>query len=85
MIRPAKYLDLETCVVRVAALVIEELRASSILPLTELTARICSRLGDASRPNILPALGLLFLLGKLDYHDEGDAVYGIWADSERDA
>jgi hypothetical protein len=74
MIRPTKYLDLDTCVLRVAAVVLEEICGSSAMPIGEVTSRVCSRLGDTARLNLMPALGLLYLLGVLDYHDEADAV-----------
>lgn len=74
MIRPTKYLDLNTCVLRVAAIMLSELRLSRAMPLNELDAIIRSRVGDSARFNFLPALSFLFLVGKLDYDDDADAV-----------
>jgi hypothetical protein len=74
MIRPTKYLDLNTCVLRVAAIVLSELRLSRAMPLDELDAIVRSRAGESARFNFLPALSFLFLTGKLDYDDDADAV-----------
>ena len=74
MIRPTKYLDLNTCVLHIAAIVLSELQLSRAIPLDELDAIVRSRAGDAARFNFLPALSFLFLVGKLDYDDNADAV-----------
>jgi hypothetical protein len=74
MIQPAKYLDLNTCVLRVAAEILLELQDSKVIPLDELNAVICSQVGDAARFNFIPSLSFLFLLGKLDYDSEADVI-----------
>jgi hypothetical protein len=74
MIRPTKYLDLRVCVIRLATLMLSELSAARALPLPELEARVLDEAGDSARLNLVPALNLLFLLGRVDYDDEADAV-----------
>jgi hypothetical protein len=74
MIRPTKYLNLNTCVLRIAAQILLELRDARIIPLDELDATIRSQIGDTARFNFIPALSFLFLLGKLDYDDKADVV-----------
>ena len=74
MIRPTKYLDLDTCVLRVAAIVLSELQLSRVVPLDELDIIVRSRAGEAARFNFLPALSFLFLVGRLDYDDNSDTI-----------
>jgi len=81
MIRPTKYLDLNTCIVRIAAIVLSELQLSHMIPLSELATIVRSRAGDGARFNFLPALSFLFLVGKLDYDDNSDTI--LFLDKKR--
>jgi hypothetical protein len=74
VIRPAKYLDLNTSVLRIAAEVLVQLQRTHAIPLAELDESLQSRIGEAVRLNFVPALNLLFLLGALDYDDDADAL-----------
>lgn len=74
MIRPTKYLDLRTAVVRLAAIVLEALREEPVLPLGALDARVQQEAGADARFNFYPALSLLFLLGAVEYDADEDAV-----------
>ena len=44
------------------------------LPLPELEERVLSEAGDDARLNLVPALNVLFLLGRIDYDDDADAI-----------
>ena len=74
MIRPAKYHDLNTSVLNVAAFILNELRQSGALPLSELNEVIRTRLGENTRFSFSPALNFLFLLGKLNYDQDTDVI-----------
>ena len=74
MIRPSKYLDLKTCTLRVASVVISALHETSPLPLPELDETVQSRLGEEARFNFVPALNFLYLVGAIDYNAHADAV-----------
>lgn len=74
MIRPAKYMRLEQCVLRVAALLLEHLRELLVLPMAELEGLVSTRLGDAALVNLLDALNALFLLGLLEYNMTTDTL-----------
>lgn len=74
MIRPVKYFDLNSCVLNVAAFVLKELRQSGAMPLGELNEIVTTRLGEGVRFSFIPALSFLFLLGKLNYDQDVDAV-----------
>lgn len=82
MLRPTKYLDLKTCVLRLAALMLMELSASRALALPDLEARVLSEAGDAARLNLVSALNLLFLLGRIDYDDGADAIVLLTEEAE---
>jgi len=82
MLRPTKYLDLKTCVLRLAALMLMELSASRPLALPDLEARVLSEAGDAARLNLVSALNLLFLLGRIDYDDGADAIVLLTEEAE---
>lgn len=82
MIRPTKYLDLNTCVLNVAATVLPKLQEDRMIPLEELDATVRSCIGDTARFSFLSALNFLFLLGKLDYDKETDTVVFLDLESE---
>lgn len=75
MIRPTKYLDLNTCVLHIASIVLNELQQIHVISLAELDNRIQDRLGAKARFNFQAALAFLFITGVLDYDLQSDAVY----------
>lgn len=77
MIVPTKYLDLDTSIVRVAALTLATVREAGAVPYRELDERVEFEFGEQARLNIPPALGLLFTLGQLDYDAKADVVVGL--------
>lgn len=77
MILPTKHLDLETSVVRVAAAVLQAVAQDLVVPYSELDQFVRSTVGESARLNLAPALGLLYLVGRLDYDADADAVIGL--------
>jgi hypothetical protein len=75
MIRPEKYLDLNTCTIRVASIILSELQQNRVVLLDELDTVVQARLGETARFNFLPALSFLFLLGALEYDLKTDTIY----------
>jgi hypothetical protein len=82
MIRPVKYFDLNSCVLNVSAFVLSELKQSGAMPLRELNEIVTMRLGETARFSFFPALGFLFLLGKLNYNEDVDAVIPTFTPEE---
>jgi hypothetical protein len=74
MIQPTKYLDLNVCVVGIAAEVLVALRSNQNMHYCELMGFVQSRMSDAARFNFSLALDLLFLFGLIDYHDDTDSI-----------
>jgi len=71
MIRPAKHLNLNTCVLRAASRVLARLQGERICRFADLRASL-SDLGDDAEVVFLPTIHFLFLLGQLDYHPQTD-------------
>jgi hypothetical protein len=74
MIRPTKYLDLNTSVVRIAAFILKELKVAKTIQINELDEIIRNNLGENSRFNFIASLNFLFLLGKIDYEETSDSL-----------
>ena len=74
MLTPKKHLDLDVSVLRISALILNELRRRSSVELEKLRAYVLRRAGNDAELTFLPALSLLFLLGKVEYHIQNDTV-----------
>ena len=74
MIRPTKYLDLDACVINVAAHVLARLSAVSVLTYDELLKSVETTLTPRARNEFVLALDLLYLLGRISYHEETDTL-----------
>lgn len=72
MIRPAKHLNLETCVLRAAATLLVRLREERICRFLDLRNAL-EALGEDAEPIFMPTLHFLFLLGRIDYHPQTDS------------
>ena len=82
MIRPDKYINLNTCVLSLSAAILADLRKQLAIPIAELEERVVKKFGEHARRNFLPALSLLFLLGKLRFDLSSDAIFLQRADRE---
>ncbi len=74
MIKPTKYLNLSTCIVRIASLIISTLLKDKVTSLSELEEKIIQHLGESSKFNFLSALNFLYLVGSIEYDDSNDAI-----------
>ena len=75
MIRPAKHMDLDTCVVHCAALVLEILQKESPLEYDSALQRLKDGIDEKARFQFPYAIDLLFLLGAVDYDLGTDTLY----------
>ena len=73
MIRPTKHLDLNTCVIRASALLLKKLKSKRICQYEELKLAL-KGFEDHAEYAFLPAVHLLFLLGKVEYHPQTDSL-----------
>ena len=75
MIRPTKYMNLQTNLLSISAEILAELMKVNIISLQELDEVIQDRLGERVRTYFVPAINFLFLLGRVDYDNDSDAVF----------
>jgi hypothetical protein len=72
MIRPAKHLNLNVCVLRIAAIVLAHLQRFRVEGCTTLLAKVREAAGPDAEVWFLPAIDLLYLLGRIEYHAKTD-------------
>lgn len=80
MIRPTKYMQVQTCSLRVAAVILAKTRRLSAIPLAEIEDSVAHALGEPARVNVHPAINLLYLLGAIKYDSDADALVYLSAD-----
>lgn len=74
MIAPHKYLDIGCSPLAVAAVILSELKLESILRYDDLLHAVIDKKGIKAKVNFLPALHLLYLLGKVEYRQNLDSI-----------
>lgn len=72
MITPQKHLNLNVCVLRIAAYLLERLRIQRIERFPVLLESVKATLGADAEVQFMPAVNLLFVLGRLAYHPHTD-------------
>ena len=80
MIRPTRHLDLDTCVLNVATRVAHRLRKDGPAKYGLLLDMIQDELGPPAKFQFPLAVGLLYLLGTVDYNEEADLLYRVEPD-----
>ena len=73
MILPAKHLDLNSCVLRTASILLSKLQSSRVCTYADLRASL-AMIGDDVEVSFVHAVHLLFLLGRVDYHPQTDSL-----------
>ncbi|MDX8327172.1 MULTISPECIES: ABC-three component system middle component 8 [Agrobacterium] len=71
---PKKHLNLDTSLLRVFSLVLKELQKRGVCEFEKLRGVVIRRVGSDGELSFLPALDLLFLLGKAEYHLKNDTL-----------
>lgn len=74
MLTPKKHLNLDTSLLRVFSLVLKELQKRGVCEFEKLRGVVIRRVGADGELSFLPALDLLFLLGKAEYHLKNDTL-----------
>lgn len=74
MLTPRKHLDLNTSLLRIAAIMLRELNKRGVVELTTLKQRVIRRVGSDGELMFLPTLSFLYLLGKVEYHIQNDTL-----------
>ncbi|NJN35709.1 MAG: hypothetical protein HC794_00085 [Nitrospiraceae bacterium] len=71
---PKKHLNLDTSLLRVFALILRELQKRGVCEFEKLRSVVIRRVGPDGELSFLPALDLLFLLGRAEYHLKNDTL-----------
>ena len=74
MLTPKKHLDLDTSVLRVFSIMLRELQRKGVVEFDKLRGLVVRRVGSDGELAFLPALDLLYLLGRADYHMKNDTI-----------
>lgn len=74
MLKPNKHFDLEISVLHISSIVMSELLKQNILSYSKAVDIVVKRLGEDGRYNLMSAINLLFLLGKIEYHIKNDTL-----------
>jgi len=72
MIKPGKHLNLNVCVLRIAAIVLAHLQRYRVEGCTALLKAVQEAAGDDAEVWFLPAIDFLYLMGRVDYHSHTD-------------
>jgi hypothetical protein len=72
MIRAAKHLDLNTCLLRAASKLLAKLQEDRLCSFAELRGTLSS-LGPDAEYVFLPTVHFLFLVGRIEYHSQTDS------------
>ena len=74
MLTAKKHLNLDTSVLRVFALILREMQKRGVCDFEKLRAFVVRRVGTDGDIAFLPALDLLYLLGRAEYHLKNDTI-----------
>jgi len=74
MLTPRKHLDLNTSLLRVAAIMLKELRRRGVIEMMVLKHRVVRKVGSNGELVFLSALNFLYLLGRVEYHVKNDTL-----------
>lgn len=73
MLLPRKHLDPNTCTLRIVALALAELLKRRAVQYDDLRSTMVRRAGADAELAFLPAMEVLFLLGRVEYREKTDS------------
>ncbi|MCK1449595.1 hypothetical protein IVB36_01360 [Bradyrhizobium sp. 35] len=74
MLTPRKHLNLDVSVIRIASIMLRELKKRGVIEFERLRGIVVRRVGGDGDVTFLPALSFLYLLGKIEYHEKNDVI-----------
>jgi len=74
MLRARKHLNPNTCTLRVMTIILAEILRRRTVKLDSLRSLVERRGGDDAILAFMPALQVLFLLGKVEFHPKTDTI-----------
>ena len=74
MLTPTKLLDLDTSVLRVVSIMVKALSPRGVMEFEQLRDVVKRRVGADGELSFMPALSLLYVLGRIEYHSQNDTI-----------
>ncbi len=74
MIVPDRFMDLNMSTLRISSLILKQLKRNRMMKYDKLLDNLVGKEGEGVRFVFLPALSLLYLLGKVEYHIKTDSI-----------
>jgi hypothetical protein len=74
MLTPTKLLDLDTSVLRVVSIMVKALNPRGVMEFEQLRGVVKRRVGADGDLSFMPALSLLYVLGRIEYHPQNDTI-----------
>jgi hypothetical protein len=74
MLTPTKLLDLDSSVLRVAAIMLKALNPRGVMEFEQLRGVVKTRVGEDGELAFMPALSFLYALGRIEYHTHNDTL-----------
>lgn len=74
MLTPTKLLDLDTSVLRVVSIMVKALNPRGVMEFEQLRGLVKRRVGADGDLSFMPALSLLYVLGRIEYHPQTDTI-----------
>ena len=75
MLRPSKHTDLNTCILNVGSLILDQLAGYGPTKYDDMVMNLKEELGDNARFQVGPSLNLLYLLGLIEYDQNSDTIF----------
>jgi hypothetical protein len=75
MLRPSKHTDLNTCILNVGSLILDQLSRYGPTKYDDMVINLKEELGDNARFQVGTSLSLLYLLGLIDYDQNSDTIF----------
>jgi hypothetical protein len=74
MITPHKYLDLNLSILNLGGVILNIIKEEGVVKYDELLEKVILVRGDGAKNVFVPTLSLLYILGKIEYKKDIDAI-----------
>jgi hypothetical protein len=74
MISPHKYLDLNLSLLNMGGVILTIIKENGVIKYDELLDKVILARGDNAAGVFIPALGFLYIMGKIDYNKDMDVI-----------
>ena len=74
MLTPTKFLNLDTCIIKISSEILSLLLEKKSITFSELQSKLVEDSNEDYKYNLLTSLDFLFLLGKIKYSPKNDRL-----------